>query len=439
LRARSFNQPDTIIRYFDTKGSLPISYKKHFGLSLLPGTLTEVRHPVFLLPLAGYNHYDGGMTGVLLTNYNLPLGRLQWLVAPLYGWKSRQLNYMGRVSYTLHPANIFSRVTVALSVMQFSRNDFTDTAGNKFINGFRKWVPAVKWVFKEPNPRSTRERFIQWKTFFLREDRLRFVSDTFTNGNRFLTIFQQSSNQILHQLQGVIVNHRALYPYRATWMAEHMSDFTRLTFIGNYFFNYNAKEGMHLRFFAGKFIYNRGRNLTRAFQTLPYHLNMTGPRGNEDYTYSNYFIGRNEFEGWTSQQIMMRDGGFKVRTDLLANKIGKSDDWLMALNFVSDVPENYNILKVLPVRIPLKLFLDIGTSAPAWQTGYTGSKVLYNAGFQLSLADNLIQIYIPVLYSKVYREYVNSTLTGNKWLNTISFSIDIQNLSLKQIDKRLPL
>jgi hypothetical protein len=222
-------------------------------------------------------------------------------------------------------------------------------------------------------------------------------------------------------------------------MAEHMNNFTRLTFTGNYFFNYNAKEGMHLRFFAGKFIYNRGRNLTRAFQTLPYHLNMTGPRGNEDYTYSNYFIGRNEFEGWTSQQIMMRDGGFKVRTDLLANKIGKSDDWLMALNFVSDVPENYNILKVLPVRIPLKLFLDIGTSAPAWQTGYTGSKVLYNAGFQLSLADNLIQIYIPVLYSKVYREYVNSTLTGNKWLNTISFSIDIQNLSLKQIDKRLPL
>ena len=32
---------------------------------------------------------------------------------------------------------------------------------------------------------------------------------------------------------------------------------------------------------------------------------------------------------FASQQIMMRDGGFKIRTDLLADKIGKTDDWLM--------------------------------------------------------------------------------------------------------------
>ena len=49
---------------------------------------------------------------------------------------------------------------------------------------------------------------------------------------------------------------------------------------------------------------------------------MTGPNGYEDYTYSDYFAGRNEFEGLASQQIMMRDGAFKVRTDLLADKIG---------------------------------------------------------------------------------------------------------------------
>ena len=30
-----------------------------------------------------------------------------------------------------------------------------------------------------------------------------------------------------------------------------------------------------------------------------------------------------KFDGAASQQIMMRDGGFKIRTDLYADKVGK--------------------------------------------------------------------------------------------------------------------
>jgi hypothetical protein len=135
---------------------------------------------------------------------------------------------------------------------------------------------------------------------------------------------------------------------------------------------------------------------------------------------------------------MMRDGGFKVRTDLLADKIGKTDDWLMAVNFVSDIPDNFNPLSILPFRIPLKLFLDVGTYADTWQRDFKGSKILYNAGLQIPLLKNTVHIYVPLLYSKVYREYINSTVAGNKLMKTISFSIDIQNLSLKKLDKRFP-
>ena len=67
----------------------------------------------------------------------------------------------------------------------------------------------------------------------------------------------------------------------------------------------------------------------------------------EDYTYSDYFAGRNEFEGMASQQIMVRDGAFKVRTELLAEKIGKTDNWLMAVNFSTTIPPNINPLHVL--------------------------------------------------------------------------------------------
>ncbi|MEI9908812.1 MAG: hypothetical protein WDO71_03550 [Bacteroidota bacterium] len=82
---------------------------------------------------------------------------------------------------------------------------------------------------------------------------------------------------------------------------------------GKYFFNYAKGGGLDDRLFAGKFFYSGSKTFTKQFATDRYHLIMTGANGYEDYTYSDYFIGRNEFEGIASQQIMVRDGGFKVK------------------------------------------------------------------------------------------------------------------------------
>ena len=159
-----------------------------------------------------------------------------------------------------------------------------------------------------------------------------------------------------------------------------------------------------------------------------YRLDLSAPKGGEDYTYSNYFIGRNKYEGFLSQQVMIRDGGFKVGTDLLSDKLGKTDDWLGALNFTSSFHP----------KVPLKLFVDIGTYSEAWKKNAETSRILFDAGIQLSLLKDIVNIYIPVLYSKVYRDYFRS-YTENTFFQKISFSIDIQNLSFKKIDPRIPL
>ena len=270
------------------------------------------------------------------------------------------------------------------------------------------------------------------------EDELHFKSDTFPNGNRFTEIKTLKTQRYLNQLRFVIQDTRVLYPYKAELQAEQAKDFIRLAFTANYYFNYNTKLGADIRFFAGKFIYLGSKTINKQFNTDPYHLNMSGPKGYEDYTYSNYFIGRNEFEGFSSQQIMMRDGGFKVRTDLLASKIGKTDDWLMAMNFVTDIPDQINILKVLPVKIPLKVYFDIGTYADTWKANAGGSRLLYDAGLQLSFLKNTITVYVPLLYSKVYRDYFKSTITDKRFLKNISFSIDIQNINLRKLAPQIP-
>ncbi len=429
---------DTEFALLNKKGSLAPAPKKKLSIKPFAGTNNASTNTLIVAPVFGINKYDGFMLGAALTNYTLAPRAFQFIAAPIFATKSKELNGVARASYTWYPTKKFQRITFAVNALKFTTDNFTDTANQTYITGFRKLSPSLKFVFAENNPRSTRERFIQWKTFLIAEDNLRFKSDTFPNGNRFINITKEQSSRYLNQLRFVIQDTRALYPYRGELMAEQTNDFVRLAFTGNYYFNYNERLGANIRFFAGKFIYLGERTISKAFATDPFHLNLSAPKGSEDYTYSNYFLGRSEQEGFAAQQMMMRDGGFKVRTDFLANKIGKTDNWLMAVNFSTHIPDQINILRILPFTVPLKLFVDLGTYADAWQPNAEGSRVLYNAGLQLSLLKNSINIYAPLLYSKPYKDYFISTIPEKRFLKNIAFTIDLQNFSLKKFDRRLP-
>lgn len=206
----------------------------------------------------------------------------------------------------------------------------------------------------------------------------------------------------------------------------------RVSATGNYFFNFRKKGGVNLRLYAGKFIYLVTQSNTNQFNLQRYNLTMTGPKGEEDYTYSAPFIGRNESSGLWSQQIMQRDGFFKVRTDLLASKVGVSDNWLASANLTMDVPDHLNPLYVLPIKIPLKLFADFGTSSATWDQDANSSRLLYDGGIQVSFLKNLVNFYFPLVYSDVYRDYYKST-PGNNFMQRMSFSINIQEASIRKL------
>lgn len=396
---------------------------------------TDKHHYLFAAPAIGYNFYDKLMLGVLVHNYTLPLNKFQFLIAPLYASKSKQLNGLGRVSYTLYPGNNGQKFEMALSAASFSGDHFTDSTNTTHAQRYSKIVPSLKYVLANKNPRSSMTRFIQWKTFFINEQGLLFNRDTI---NQIDVITYPTESRYVNQLQFVIENNRVLYPYRGALQIEQGAGFARLAFTGNYYFNYAKSGGMTVRFFAGKFFYLGDKTFIKQFETDRYHLNMTGPKGYEDYTYSNYFIGRNEFDKFPNQQIMIRDGGFKVRTDFLSDKIGKTDDWLAAANFSTTIPNAINPFAVLPFKLPLKVFVDIGTYADAWKKNAATGRFIYDAGLQLSLFNNIVNIYVPLLYSKVYKDYFKSTIPEKRFLKSIAFSIDLQNINLKKLVPQIP-
>jgi len=409
--------------------------------SLLAYGKNPTKNLILFGPSVGINAYDKIMLGAFVTNLKLPPSDFQFLLAPMYGTGSKKLTGLGFAFYSFYPNSLFKTIDIGVSASRFTADLYTDNDGKKNFLGFTKIVPGIKLTFKEKNPRSTFNRFVQFKSFLINEDGLRFYRDTVIVGldttisNKYKTI---SEDRTLNQFRFVIENNRVLYPYKGELKIEQGKDFIRTAFTGKYFFNYVKQGGLDVRLFAGKFFYTGSKTIAKQFATDRYHLNMTGANGYEDYTYSDYFAGRNKFEGILSQQIMVRDGAFKVRTDLLADKVAKTDDWLIAANFSTTIPSGINPLSLLPVKIPLKLFFDIGTYAEAWKQKTTTDRFLFDAGFHIPLLKETINIYIPLVYSTVYGDYFKSTIAKKeRFWKKISFSIDISNFNFRKIDRNL--
>jgi hypothetical protein len=423
---------DFIFSMLSKKGSLQPAKKRGFKMaSFFNFKNTDKYNYLFLSPAFGYNFYDKIMVGGIIHNYTLPEPKFHFFVAPLYATGSKTIEGIGRIGYNFMSYGAIRKTEISLSAEKFSMDEFTDSTGAKNYLKFSKIVPSIKLIFRNKHATSSMKKWVQWKTFFIQETALSFLKDTVLHED---IIRYPKTKRYLNQLTLALENNRVLYPYSANIIAEQAKDFLRFAFEGKYFFNYPKGGGMNARLFAGKFMYLGNKTIYKQFETDRYHLNMTGANGYEDYTYSNYFIGRNEFQKAPSQQIMIRDGGFKVRSDLLSNKIGKTDDWLAAINLNTDFPKSVNPLQVLPFDIPLKVFFDIGTYAEAWKNNASTGKFIYDAGLQISLYKNLVNIYFPFLYSKIYTDYFKSTIPKNKrFFQNISFSIDIQNFRLNKI------
>jgi len=406
-------------------------YKKQLKLSgLFNLRETDKYNYINIAPVIGFNRNDKVMIGGMVHNYQLPLNRLNFIAGAMYATGSGKVNSFSRVSYNV--THRLYDVEVALSHLNVSKSAFTFN-NNTIYPRVARLVPSVKLTLYKPDPGYDKRLTLAFKSFILGENNLDFRT-VITGSDTTDEVGLKKNNSLINRLAIGYSDSRTLYPHSVALVTDQGKNFIRAGLTAKAFFNYaDNKTGLDIRLFAGKFFYLGSKTITNQIAVDRYLFNMTGPKGNEDYTYSDYFIGRNDFTGYASQQIMERDGFFKVRTDLLSNKIGKTDNWLISMNLVTDIPASLNPLQVLPVKIPLKLFADVGTYAGAWEVNAGTGRFLYDAGIQVAILNSFINIYIPLIYSKVYSNYFKSTITEKRFLKNISFSIDLQKLDLKRV------
>ena len=439
------NNIDSLYHQLSVRGSLePATRKKTKLIGLFSLKNTNTTNYVSVVPVLGYNYYDKWMPGIGFHNYTLPINKLQFFGAAMYGTGSNELHGIGRVSYNIyHPRNNYQ---FAVSYADFnmgkqlsSINGIHYYAADKniFFTKATRIVPSFHWTLYDKDARSSERWNILLRTFLITEEQHNYYSiDSVTTG-----LTKHNESYYVNQLSITWSNYRKLYPFDLNLQIDQGNGFVRAGLTGNYFFNYaNEKQGIHARFFAGKFFYTVSKTYLTQYQTDRFHLNMTGANGNEDYTYSDYFIGRNSFQGWTSQQIMERDGFFKMRTDLQSSKVGKTDDWLIAANFEGKIPDNINPMKLLPFKFPLHFFVDFGSYADAWKDNSgTTERFLYDAGLYLPLMNGLAKIYVPILYSNVFSDYNKTVLGSNSFWKTVSFSMNLGLLKPQKMYSQFPL
>ncbi len=429
----------TYFNQLHSTGSLFFNQKKRLKPALFFNEKQTTKYNyISFSPALGYNYYDKLMIGGLVHNYQLPLNRFNFLFAPLYATGSQTLNGAARASFSTYTKR--SWLQFALSGIKYNINSFTQYDNSKLYFGMTRITPSIQYRLYNKDLRSTQRITFTAKSFLIWEDEFGNGTTAIVPPDTFYVAQKQTSHRYVNELSAVITDNRKLYPYEANLTINQGATFIRTSFTGDYYFNYAKKnEGLQARFFAGKFFYLQQKTLLSKGDNDRYLLTLSAPNGNEDFTYSDYFIGRSEFSGGLRQQLMQRDGFFKVSTPLLDNPIGKTDNWLLALNLSGDIPDEINPLKILPFKVPIQLFVDVGTYSDAWNDDNSNGRFLYDAGLKVSFLKSALSVYLPVVYSKVFSDYYKSFYPTKRIVHTLSFSFNLHQLQPNKLNRNLPL
>lgn len=429
------SETSTYFNRLQEKGSLPGTEPKGFQVifpfrkDLLKQYGRQVPKDALLLsPAIGYNRYDGFMGGLLLTNYKLPPSGFQYLLAPLYGFGSSQLNGLATFHYTRYTDR--HALSFGIGAMRFSRNERPDSSGGNIYERFYRLTPQVQLRFRG-DARSTRQKSLEAKLFFIGEETFNYVmrkSDSLIFADRPF-----SATRYVSQLTYEVSDERVLYPYNYRLQLQQGESFARINATASFFFNYARGGGLDLRVFGAKFFTLNGKER----ENFLYRPKLLGLTGEEDFTYGNYFAGRTASDaleaagvsngGLPARQIMIRDGGLKLRVDGYESVQGRSENWVAAVNLRTTLPNN-----LLPFKLPLRLFFDAGTYGEAWDSRFEGSRFLFVGGVQLTLL-KVINIYAPLIYNSEIDDYLGTLPEKNTFWNRLTFSIDLQELNFRRL------
>lgn len=370
----------------------------------------------FALPAIAYNKYDGVMVGAALINLKQPVKHVDFTASLLYGTKSKKVNGTANVDYYYKPKKgVVSLVKPGVKFQSFTQTINND--GKRF-----KYYAIHPEVVVTINHRTEKLEKLEHELSFRNHTILQngltynYATSTFDKD----TLFRYYVNVLKYTFKRKDTN----FPVSASISIEQSNKFAKINFEANSFIRYQLKNyntGVHFRLFVGGFLWRKIKKPNAGYSLRGFNYNLTGTNGPNNYKYDEFFVARNETEGFGANQISRNDGFLKVTTPLQPF-IGQSGNFIFAFNTKIDFPIKY---------VPIKFFFDIGfmsDNVVNINTPPSLKQFAYDAGFMFSFFNEGFEIYFPLLFSKEYKEY--NKVYAPKFRQHITFLLDLNKIEL---------
>lgn len=363
-------------------------FKKAEPLQLkLGGSLEDPKKTqVFFLPSLAYNAPSGLMPGVLVYNALIPTKKWSYIFAPMFSFKTNSLTGAFDVAYRISPSkSIFESIELGArgkSYVWFTSEDLGDT---QYMMG----EPFVSFYFR---PKS-------YSSFW--RHRLEVSSvNTLQLNYRLAQKNTLNNYQAFNRLNYFLDFKHPVFKSSLNARLEQHSEFLKLDVEVLNETRITEKLTLKSRLFAGQFLYNNSNNPA-------YNYRMDGQsRVNQtDYAFDAELIGR-DGQTFFAQQLTNTHGGFKIPTP-----VGQSPTFLAGANFEL----HYG-------KFPIAVFTDLGTSS---------SNFVADAGLMISIADDVIACYFPLLYSEDIRTSIDARGLRYRELIRFKFDLDRWNILVK--------
>ncbi len=411
------------------------------NLQFLTGVENSKKNTLFWLPLIAWNNYDKTMLGLGLYNSSIPSKRFEFALAPMYSIASGDVVGVGRLRLNAFPNTDFlKKVSFGLGAKTFNSNY---SPRHKYYSSYRRLMPSLTVELGAKANKSFAHR-VNLRSLWIWEENGVFEQDS--TGTRFTgTEYDRS---VINEISYAGENNRAVNPFSFKLALEQQKfkvgandeNYLKATLDLNLNYTYAKGKNVSFRIFGGYFLKNTRRDLVLASDGFARGNIYFGGEGSTDYRYDDFYLDRNATEGIFSQQIHIRDGGFKnaLRGQ---TQFGDVNDYLFALNIKGDLP------KELPFNLPLKPYFDVGYMNDSHKTfgELNASHTYYSGGLMLDFFNGILGVYFPIVNSKALKDDYGSIGLGTDaensssfetYLKRITFSLDINRANpFELIDK----
>ncbi len=340
-------------------------------LRFLAGLEREDRRTIYWAPALGYNTHDGWMAGVALTNTIFPSQRLEWAVAPLYGFQGGRMAGGGHIMW--HADRIRSRMlrNVHVGISGFAATLYPAGSIDQW---YQRVVPSVQF---DPKLGDTGpEAFLRYRQVLL----WHHAKGTY-RGSLGEVPMDLTDERTFHEISANLNRGGGLHPYNLSLTFLEGAAFSRLSLEARWNAIYDRqKHRLTLRAFTGTFLDKDRQHLTPAMGWRMYW-------GSSDLLYDHLYIDRQYPGQNTAAQFSKDQGGFKTPTS-----VGTSDTWIAALNLELD----------FPFALPLAAFAGYGASPvtrvtqEGRTTDWAGN---WEVGIGLRLWRDMVEVWVPLACS----------------------------------------